>query len=72
MTYAAMAQDLRDTLDANNIQKATLIGHSMGGKAVMALTALALSEFPVWWSLTLRPSITTFAVTMRFSLRSML
>ncbi|WP_421114209.1 alpha/beta fold hydrolase, partial [Staphylococcus haemolyticus] len=31
----------RDTLDANNIQKATLIGHSMGGKAVMALTALA-------------------------------
>ena len=29
------------TLDANNIQKATLIGHSMGGKAVMALTALA-------------------------------
>lgn len=41
MTYAAMAQDLRDTLDANNIQKATLIGHSMGGKAVMALTALA-------------------------------
>ena len=40
MTYAAMAQDLRDTLDANNIQKATLIGHSMGGKAVMALTAL--------------------------------
>ncbi|MBE8887741.1 alpha/beta fold hydrolase, partial [Enterobacter hormaechei] len=33
--------DLRDTLDANNIQKATLIGHSMGGKAVMALTALA-------------------------------
>ena len=41
MTYAAMAQDLRDTLDANHIQKATLIGHSMGGKAVMALTALA-------------------------------
>ncbi|ANG92046.1 esterase [Enterobacteriaceae bacterium 155047] len=41
MTYAAMAEDLRETLDANNIEKATLIGHSMGGKAVMALTALA-------------------------------
>ncbi|WP_449544705.1 esterase [Lelliottia amnigena] len=41
MTYAAMAQDLLDTMDANNIEKATLIGHSMGGKAVMALTAIA-------------------------------
>lgn len=41
MTYAAMAQDLLDTLDAHNLQKVTLIGHSMGGKAVMALTALA-------------------------------
>lgn len=41
MTWAAMAQDLRDTLDAQEIEKATFIGHSMGGKAVMALTALA-------------------------------
>jgi len=41
MTYAAMAQDLLDTLDANGLQKVTLIGHSMGGKAVMALTAVA-------------------------------
>ncbi len=41
MTYAAMAQDLLDTLDANHLQKVTLIGHSMGGKAVIALTALA-------------------------------
>lgn len=41
MNYPAMAQDLLDTLDANNIEKATVIGHSMGGKAVMALTALA-------------------------------
>ncbi len=41
MNYPAMAQDLVDTLDANNIEKATVIGHSMGGKAVMALTALA-------------------------------
>lgn len=40
MTYAAMAQDLLDTLDANHLEKVTLIGHSMGGKAVMALTAL--------------------------------
>ncbi|HDR2889249.1 TPA: esterase [Enterobacter asburiae] len=41
MTYAAMAQDLLDTLEANHLDKVTLIGHSMGGKAVMALTALA-------------------------------
>ena len=41
MTYLAMAQDLLDTLDAHNIEQATLIGHSMGGKAVMAFTALA-------------------------------
>lgn len=41
MTYPAMAQDLLDTLDALQIAKATLVGHSMGGKAVMALTALA-------------------------------
>ncbi|CAM6240908.1 TPA: esterase [Klebsiella aerogenes] len=41
MTYRAMAQDLLDTLDDHQIEKATFIGHSMGGKAVMALTALA-------------------------------
>lgn len=41
MNYAAMARDLLDTLDAHHIEKATLVGHSMGGKAVMALTALA-------------------------------
>jgi len=41
MTYADMAQDLLDTLDEHNIEKAILIGHSMGGKAVMALTAIA-------------------------------
>ncbi|VYU69186.1 esterase [Metakosakonia massiliensis] len=41
MNYPAMAQDLLDTLDAHNLERATFIGHSMGGKAVMALTALA-------------------------------
>ncbi|EMX0849024.1 esterase [Pluralibacter gergoviae] len=41
MNYPAMAQDLLDTLDASGIDKIILIGHSMGGKAVMAFTALA-------------------------------
>ena len=40
MNYPAMAQDLLDTLDDRQIDKAIFIGHSMGGKAVMALTAL--------------------------------
>ena len=41
MNFPAMAQDLLDTLDEHHIETATVIGHSMGGKAVMALTALA-------------------------------
>ncbi|WP_032940155.1 esterase [Citrobacter youngae] len=41
MNYPAMAQDLVDTLNDRQIEKAIFIGHSMGGKAVMALTALA-------------------------------
>lgn len=41
MNYPAMAQDLIDTLDGLGIVKATLIGHSMGGKAVMAVTKIA-------------------------------
>lgn len=41
MDYPAMAQDLLDTIDTQQIEKATFIGHSMGGKAVMALTVLA-------------------------------
>jgi len=41
MNYPAMAQDLLDTLDELSIDKATLIGHSMGGKAVMAATSIA-------------------------------
>lgn len=41
MSYAVMAQDIIDTLDAYQLEQATLIGHSMGGKAVMAATVLA-------------------------------
>ena len=41
MTYAAMAEDLLQTLDDAGIAKAIIIGHSMGAKAAMALTALA-------------------------------
>ncbi|ORM65888.1 alpha/beta hydrolase [Pantoea rodasii] len=41
MHYAAMAQDIVDTLDAHNIERAGVIGHSMGGKIAMALSAVA-------------------------------
>lgn len=34
-TYAAMAEDVRGLLDAHGIQKAALLGHSMGGKTVL-------------------------------------
>ncbi len=62
-----LAQDLLDTLDAHQIERATFIGHSMGGKAVMALTALAPEthqrsggdRYPRRW-------IITFAAMMRF------
>jgi len=33
--YASMRDDLRDFMDDQNIEKATLLGHSMGGKTVM-------------------------------------
>lgn len=41
MHYRAMAMDILDTLDAEDIDKAIIIGHSMGGKVAMALTAIA-------------------------------
>jgi len=44
MSYAAMAQDVIDTLDAYHIERAIIIGHSMGGKVAMALTAVAPSR----------------------------
>lgn len=41
MTYEAMAQDIIALLDALEIKKVILIGHSMGGKAVMKVTQFA-------------------------------
>lgn len=41
MSYRAMAADILETLDASGIDKVIIIGHSMGGKVAMALTALA-------------------------------
>ena len=37
MSYPAMAADLAALLDAEGLDQATLVGHSMGGKAAMAL-----------------------------------
>lgn len=41
MNYRVMAQDMLDTLDAEGIDKVSVIGHSMGGKIAMTLSALA-------------------------------
>ncbi|MBL9214535.1 MAG: alpha/beta fold hydrolase [Opitutaceae bacterium] len=37
MTYAAMAADLLGWMDARGLARATLVGHSMGGKTAMRL-----------------------------------
>lgn len=41
INYPAMAQDVLDLLDELKIDRCIIIGHSMGGKVAMALTALA-------------------------------
>uniref|UniRef100_UPI00289FAC4C alpha/beta fold hydrolase n=1 Tax=Pantoea sp. CTOTU49201 TaxID=2953855 RepID=UPI00289FAC4C len=41
MNYHVMAQDIVETLDAHQIDRAGVIGHSMGGKIAMALSAIA-------------------------------
>ncbi|MBP2170339.1 esterase [Erwinia toletana] len=41
MNYRVMAQDMLDTLDAQGIDKVSVVGHSMGGKIAMTLAALA-------------------------------
>lgn len=37
MTYAAMVEDVLGFMDANNLPRVTLVGHSMGGKIAMLL-----------------------------------
>ncbi len=39
MNYPAMAQDVRELIDELGLERVILIGHSMGGKVSMALTA---------------------------------
>lgn len=41
MSYRAMAADVLETMDEAGIHRAIVIGHSMGGKVAMTLTALA-------------------------------
>lgn len=41
MNYPAMAQDMLELMDELAIEKAIIIGHSMGGKVAMAMTAIA-------------------------------
>ena len=41
MDYAVMAQDMLQTLDNHHLDQVNVIGHSMGGKIAMAMTALA-------------------------------
>jgi esterase len=45
MDYASQAKDVQQTLAANGIEKAAIVGHSMGGKTAMAL-ALAAPALP--------------------------
>jgi len=41
MRYATLAADVIETLDALNIERAAVIGHSMGGKTAMMLAIMA-------------------------------
>jgi pimeloyl-ACP methyl ester carboxylesterase len=70
MDYRTLAEDVRETLDSLGVLPCAVLGHSMGGKAAMAL-ALAHSEAvsrlcvadiaPVRY----RPHLVTYAVAMR-------
>lgn len=40
MSYRSMAADMFETLDAHNIDRVAVIGHSMGGKIAMTMSAL--------------------------------
>ncbi|WWP01862.1 MAG: alpha/beta fold hydrolase [Candidatus Dasytiphilus stammeri] len=41
MNYQVMAQDILETLNANSIERVIVVGHSMGGKIAMKMTAIA-------------------------------
>ncbi len=43
-TIAQHVEDLRETLDAAGVERATVIGHSFGGRLTLELTAAGLAE----------------------------
>ncbi len=43
-TIAQHVEDLRETLEAAGIERATVIGHSFGGRLTLELTAVGLAE----------------------------
>ncbi len=43
-TIAQHVEDLRETLEAAGVERATVIGHSFGGRLTLELTAMGLAE----------------------------
>ena len=68
-SYAAMAQDVVDFLDAQGLEKVRLLGHSMGGKrSCFSLKSTPIASKNSSWQTS--PPEHTRPTTVRFSRRS--